>query len=352
MLKLEQTKGLPIATGEESTTNRLSWLVPALVIAALLELVLWRVFSRVGLFIPKQGIGQDIYKVIAQIGIISLNFAVILGVATLVMSFNRLRLLGSFANEAKRNWPLSVALVAIVLTAGLTFCQLALVQNILLTLFLRLSLLTAFGAITVDYWQRNPTWPKRLFIGLFFAATASQITARLVHDELVSLFNFHGLDGVFLPLLLAGEGLVLVNGFVAFLAYAANEKSPLRSMPRSPKALAGAAFGAIAFLVTSLLTTNVAQTAIVPILGLYALGYTLQLPFPLYVVGLFFFLYTIFFNLGRLKLGVEYKAAACGLLLVFSGGYVFNISNQYLFALVGALLLARPELLSLKEKDS
>lgn len=348
MLNLEQTKGLKTTTSVNTNldkTNRLRWLIPAFAIAAVLELLLWRTFSRVGVFIPKGDTFEQIYRVIAQIGVITLNFAVILGVASLVMTLNRLRVLGSFGTAERREWPLSVAFVAIVLVAGLTLTQMGLVQNLLVTLFLRLALLTAFGALAVDYWQRHSDWRKRLFVTGLFGATAAQILARLLHDELVLLFNFHGMDNLYLPMLLGGELLVLLNGFGTFLAYGSAKESPLRGMLQSWKALAGAIAIGVVFLVTTLFTSNVAQSAIVPILGLYALGYTMQLPFPLYLAALFFFLYTVFYNLGRLKLGAEQKAAAFGLLLIFTGGYVFNLSNQYIFALVGLLLLARPELL-------
>jgi hypothetical protein len=83
----------------------------------------------------------------------------------------------------------------------------------------------------------------------------------------------------------------------------------------------------------------------VPILGLYALGYEMQWPLGLYIIVLFFFVYTVFYCLGEWKRGSFYRAAGLGLILIFAGGYTFQISDQYLFALVGVMLLARPELL-------
>jgi hypothetical protein len=141
---------------------------------------------------------------------------------------------------------------------------------------------------------------------------------------------------------MVGEAAVLVNGVVLYFIYGGGEKNPLRSMVRNWPAFVGALVLTGIFVGLTFLT--VAESDIVPILGLYALGYTMQLPLPMYIIALFFLLYTVFFNLGHLREGKFRRAAAFGLLLIFTGGYLFNISNQYFFALAGTLLLARPEL--------
>jgi hypothetical protein len=331
----------------EKPSNRLKWVVVALVIAALLELTLWRTFSRVGIFIPRQGTFQTVYQIATQIGVILLNLAVLLGVLSVILSIARLRQLGG-----NRDLPMVIAIVGTIMVGGLTFIQLALVQNIVLTFLLRTFLLVMFGGVAVACWQRHTEWQKRLFATLLFGAIACQIIARTLLDAAVTFPALGGLNEFYLPLLLFGELVVLVNGVGAWLAYTPTGQHPARVMRQNWRAAIGAAALTLTFMAVTALTSNVAQTAIVPILGLYALGYTMQLPLALYVIALFFFLYTVFYNLSKVGQGTSYQAAAFGLILVFTGGYVYNISNQYLLALMGVLLLARPELLKTETEEN
>ncbi|HEX2913924.1 MAG TPA: hypothetical protein VH186_24180 [Chloroflexia bacterium] len=351
-INLNQTKSLKAGRVEradqsQSMPGRLKWTLLALVIAAVLELLLWRTFSRIGVFIPKQGAFQVVYTIGSQLGIIALNFAVLLCLATLAFAVLQLRQAGHFgqrevSGKLVRNLPLTLAMAGLVLTLGLTLIQMALVQDALVSLLLRLGLILTFSALAVDFWRSHPTWQARLFVSLLLAGYVLQLAAKVVHDELGLLLNFNGLENLYLPLLLAGEAAVLLNGFGLYLCYGGGGKRPARSMARNWPAFLGAVILVSVFVGMTFLT--VAESDIVPILGLYALGYTMQLPLPLYVMALFFLLYTVFFNLGHLQENRERRAAAFGLILIFVGGYIFNISNQYLFALTGMLLLTRPEL--------
>ncbi len=323
------------------------WVLVALAITAMLELLLWRTFSRIGVFIPKKSTFQTVYDFLRDIGRFMLTFSVVLAVIMLVLAVLKLREAGRFgqtvpdrANRvAVRSKLLLVAFVSIALVLFITFSQLFPLQEIpVLSLLLRLSLIVAFSALAFDYWQTNRSLSARLFIGLLLAGYVIQLTAKIMQDYL----NLPNAQDWFLPLLMLGEGAVLVNGVVLYLIYGGGGKSPVRSMVQNWPAFVGAFVLTATFMGLTFLT--VAESDIVPILGLYALGYTMQLPLALYVIALFFLLYTVFFNLGHLREGKIRRAAAFGLILIFTGGYLFNISNQYLFALAGLLLLARPEL--------
>ncbi len=328
------------------------WVLVALAISAVTELLLWRTFSRIGIFIPKKETFQTVYAVLTQIGVIVLNFAVVLAVSSLVISMLKLREAGRFGSRGQitvksrakgRSWQLTVAAVAIMLVLGFTFIQMALVQNAAVSLALRLAQLVAFIALAADYWQANRPGLNRLFIGLMLAAYVVQILAKLLLDYVARIPGLEGLNSFYLPMLMLGEGAILVNGFILYLVYGGGGKRPIQGLARNWPAFIGAVATAGTFLGLTYLT--IAESDIVPILGLYALGYTMQLPLALYVVALFFLAYTVFYNLGHLRQGVVQRASAFGMILIFTGGYLFNISNQYLFALIGLLLLARPEIL-------
>jgi hypothetical protein len=359
-VNLNQTKGIRASrevSGEQAQTNPnlLKWVIIGLAIAAVTELLLWRTFSRIGVFIPKHDAFQTVYTILTQIGVIVLNFAVLLAVASLVLTLLRLREFGYFGQKSKvenlksfdhsteRSWLLTIAVAAILMVLGFTFVQMALVQHPLVSFLLRLAQLAAFTALAADYWRSHRSWQARLFISLMLFGYAMQITAKLILDYPAQQPEWNWLQNLYLPMLMLGETAVLVNGFGLYLVYGGGGKNPARSMARNWPAFLGALAITAIFLGLTFLT--VAESDIVPILGLYALGYTMQLPLALYVIALFFLLYTVFYNLGHLRQGQVQRAAAFGLILIFTGGYLFNISNQYLFALIGLLLLTRPEIL-------
>jgi hypothetical protein len=228
-----------------------------------------------------------------------------------------------------------------------SFVLLALVQNMVVTTTIRLTLLVAFSTLAADMWLRDSDWRVRLFIGLMLTGYWLQLVAKLLHDVVFPALGVEWQETVYQPMLLIGELAVLINGFVAYLAFTrqtSQERGPIRDILKHPKSLIGALLIVGIFLGLTFIT--IAESSIVPILGLYALGYQMVWPLPLYVISLFFLLYLIFYSLGEWRRGPSYRAVGLGLILLFAGGYTFQISDQYLFALVGVLLLARPELLN------
>ncbi len=281
------------------------------------------------------------YSASVQVGTILLNFAVLLAVLALGMMAYRLREAGQI--EGKANRPLKIGLVASVLAMALSFALLALVENLLASTLLRLALITVFGAFAVDYWKNNPGGLPRTFISLLAWGYIIPLAAKLLHD-LLPLAGLNWQIFLYEPLIEGGELLVIINTFVLYLVYGNTRQgnSPLRDMVAHWRAFIGAVILVGIFLGLTFVT--VAESFIVPILGLYALGYPMHWPMAIYPVGLFFLAYTIFYNLEEFRRGEVQKAAALGLNLIFCGGYLFNISDQYLFALAGVLLLIRPEL--------
>jgi hypothetical protein len=351
------------STGLAGKSN-FNWIVITLVIAAVLELLLYRTFSRVGVFIPKEGermaTFRTVYNISVPVGTIMLNFSVVLAIATLVLIALRFRKTGVFgalaeANEGThgrtRNLALTVALFAVSVAIGLSLALLILVQSEVASFSLRLALLVAFSALALDMWLRNADWRWRLFTFLLWGGYALQLGGKIYLDSIASRIGGSSAD-LFLPLINLGETLAVINGVVAFLCFVRvdwnltapkpipNNNNLLREIAKHPLALLGTLLLTAAFVVLTLIT--VAETYIVPILALYGLGYAMHLPLALYVISLFFGLFTIFYLLGRWK---THKALALGLILLLVGGYTFNITQQYLFALVGVLLIARPEVL-------
>jgi hypothetical protein len=346
-VNLKEKAGLNTDTKvQEQSSRTLWWTLVALVVAAVAELLIWRTFSRIGVFIPKDEPRMSgfraFYNVSVEVGTIVLNFAVLVALLTMFLSAQRLRAEGDL--EGRQNRWLRFGVVAVGLVLAFSLALLYLVENLLASTLLRLALIAAFGALALDYWQQHKDWKARTFISLLAWGYIVPLVAKIVHD----LFPAFGLDWqnvLYEPMIDAGELLVMINGFVLFMVYGRSAKTtegPARNMVRHWPALLGAIVVVGIFLGLTFVT--VAESFIVPILGLYALGYPMHWPFPLYGIALFFLTYTVFYNLGEMRQGRVQKAAAFGLILIFCGGYLFNISDQYLFALVGVLLLTRPTL--------
>lgn len=316
--------------------------IQTLVIAAVLELIMWQAFTRIGAFIPKQSTFQSVYDVISKIAVVILNFSVIVAMLSIVLLIGRLRHLELFGKREGRiiNKTLTIGIMGFVIALILNFITMALVYNAEVSLVLRLTLLVTFWAFGIDYWQRHQGWKYQVFIGLLLGAYTLQIVAKLVSDELAGRLGIAAASDFYLPILIAGEALVLLNGFGLFMAYGGGG---FRTLAKNwPVFVATVVVTGIFVRLTSL---TVDGSNIVPILAEYSLGYKMQLPLPFYVIALFFLGYVVFYNLSRIRQGSEYQAAAFGVILIFTGGYFFNVSNQYIFALIGLLLLARPELL-------
>ncbi len=334
------------AKTQEQAPRLLWWTLVALTIAAVVELLIWRTFSRIGVFIPKNEPRMDsfrtFYNISVQVGTIVLNFAVLLALLALMMMALRLRESGAL--EGRENRWLRVGIIATALVLVLSVALLALVESLSASTMLRLSLIAAFGGFALDYWRNNPQWQSRLFISLLAWGYIVPLLAKLLHD-LSPLAGLNWQTYLYEPLIEGGELLVVINSFVLFMVYgnpgSGKAGNPARTMLRHWPALVGAIVTVGVFLGLTFIT--VAESFIVPILGLYALGYPMHWPFLLYAIALFFLAYTVFYNLGEMRRGPVQKAAALGLILIFCGGYLFNISNQYLFALAGVLLLTRPQ---------
>lgn len=348
-VNLDKKAGLNSKAQAEQSTRTLWWTLVALVIAAIAELLIWRTFSRVGVFIPKDeprltGF-RNFYNVSVEIGTIILNFAVLVALLAMFLSAQRLRAHGDLEGLANR-W-LRVGVVATALVLAFSLALLYLVENLVASTLLRLALISAFAAFALDYWQQHRDGRSRVFIALLAGGYIIPLVAKLLHDVLPALGIREVQNVLYEPMIEAGELLVMINGFVVFLVYGSNRKavSPAREMVRHWPALLGAIVIVGIFLGLTFVT--VAESFIVPILGLYSLGYPMHWPLPIYAIALFFLAYTIFYNLGEMRQGKVQRAAAFGLILIFCGGYQFNISQQYLFALVGVLLLTRPVLTEL-----
>ena len=319
--------GFACYIGAVDVRGLLAVCLPLLAGAGVAEWAIYRVFSRTFQSMPKNEFFQTVYHYGTQIGMVAVYFAAILAIATLLLLVARLGGAG-----------LRLAAIGMMLVLFFSFASLVVAPDPDLAYgvatALDMTLLATICVLLVAYWQRNPQPLRRalaVVLGLTYATT---LVANLSLSETALVLRAF-----------VGEGLVVADAALFFAAYGLS-----RDGARSYKLRVWAAVAAtvVAAIFTGMCfgMANIAQTAIVPILANYSLGFTMQLPLSVYIVGLWLTVYTLvacFFSRNS-----ERIAAALSLTLLFAGGYQFYVSDQFMMALAGLALLALPEALTLR----
>lgn len=292
-------------------------LLPLLALAVIAEVILFRVVSRVGIHIPKDGAVLAIYSRLTELGSFSFNLATLLAGACVV-----------------------VAAVALM-TSGRSFTRHTLLPGWLLVLVAEAA---AFAALP-------PSESGRLIFGLTAAVTMALVALSAErHHEVVAvsaaaflLAAYYTLTNLAATVLGAtqaapfssdgvrlGEALVPVAALAVFVAWGPSLKPhAIRCHPRR-------------YLVPTLVVIVVAAAFFAPgstssILSLWTTGLSLYLPFPLYVLALWLFALTV---ANCLATGRTQVAAA--LVLLFAAGLSLETTYQWLLAVLALLTLGAP----------
>ncbi|HWI66337.1 MAG TPA: hypothetical protein VNT75_31290 [Symbiobacteriaceae bacterium] len=272
--------------------------------ATLAELLLVRVVSRVGIFIPKDGMVLGIYRTVIAVGEVAFSFSLFMGV-----------LLLGLALAGHRWWawaPGAVAGVLVMLAPGPAPPP-GWSMAVALVLAFTVALLGA-GALRAsagDRWLRGA-----LGVILAVHVVGYLVSAAQLGWTALDLPGEAPLAGV---LLSAGE----------LLALAAPVLLALRGVRLKHAAIglgSAAALGA-AFLVNADITA---------ILAMYSLGFTLSWPAVLYLIAL---------GLGvpgLIGLVKRDRVRGLSLGLLFIAGYTLGVNQQHLLVLAGWALLALP----------
>lgn len=289
-------------------------LLPLLALAVTAEVLLFRIVSRVGIHIPKDGAVLAVYGRLTQIGSFSFNLATVLAGVCVVVA--------------------AVALMA----SGRSFVRHTLLPGWLLVLVAEAALFAALP----------PSESRRLVFGVTAAATMALValSARR-HPEVVGvsaaaflLAAYYTLANLGAAVFQAtqaapfsadsvrlGEALVPVAALAVFIAWG----PPLtaQAMRRHPRR----------YLLPTLAVVLVAAAFFAPgstssILSLWTTGLSLYLPFPLYVLALWLYALTFAHCLATGRTRV-----AAALVLLFAAGLSLETTYQWLLALLALLTL-------------
>jgi len=290
----------------------------ALLVAAVAELALLRLATRIGVHLPKNGVASDALSAASFMGTFALNLAALLSAAFVAL------LLAAIAWRARSAatrwftivlgaamfWGLGAGLLTDDTTADVVFN----IATTLLVVGLGLALAT----------RPQVSSRGRVAIGLIVAAYVSYQYYAVGQLVYLLLGYTESLPAGMFALRL-GEALVLLAAAAAFWAWGADRWRQ-----------AGRAGGTFAFVpALAVVLTALAPAATMSILALWTTGLTFYLPLPLYAVALAAFLLTI----AACWRGGAFWTAT-GLVLVLLAGYMPEATYYHVAFLLGVAFLA------------
>lgn len=315
--------------------------VKLLLVAGFLELVLYRLVSRLGMHLSKVAEQHEwvrvVFRGLSSVGFTLLNFVSLLVFLALFLTLlNRMR--GKEHGLHDRIIVPALSLLIILTIAFLIFPS-AMIGSVVYNLL-------SFGVLLVlvaEYLQSHSLWRQRSMMICY----AIGVTGWLYYQTVSTTFGLLGLASA--PPLVhevnrAGEAFMVLASILVFWAYGG---TPLWSSNRRQRrrsivfyATGGGFFLALLFLdyfvgkydQTLAHSVRKAGEGIGWIFQM-GMGYTFYLPFALYVSGLLCWGYTV------VKLITVGRMAGFGLGLMFMAGYALQLSHLTLMMLLGVLLL-------------
>lgn len=284
-----------------------------LVVAALAEFTLVRIFSRMGMILPKTETVFLVYNSLTFLGSASFNFAAVLAVILLLLAAY------SMARGLTKIGKLTAALVAAII--GISILSFLAIDPILSLLY-DLTILAIFVLLAKQAFANGNSETRNLLVILvvvtyafsyyFKIATtlAQSAAATPASARVIEMFNL-------------GEASALLGSVMVF-AFA------LRSGARHRAGYAVLA-GAVTLLFSLAYVGNPWITAIITT---WTTGFTLYLPFPAYALALFLFIY------GVGMISQKERIVAYGLILVFLAGRALQLTYLNLLAVLGVLLVS------------
>jgi len=304
-----------------------------LLAAGLGELFLYRMLSRVGVHIPKEGLAQDVYSALVRTGSFAFN----------VSSVAVFLALGLLAYASARRWdgrqPLLAVTPPLIAAFGAASLLLAFVDE-------GESAKLAYGAFSAGLMIALAAIAWTDGRGDFGRkATVALIVLAYLFAQYYTLSNqaYRALDLTVAPPLTTraleiAELLVVATALLAFWRWS-GARSGLRWRP-SPVQLGVAGLLVFAFL--GAYRGEDSSTA--AILSLWTVGLTLYLPLPLYALALGLYGAALVACLGRARRDPAHIADAIALGLLPVAGLTLDLTYQHLVAIVALLLLVQPPL--------
>ncbi|HXV67663.1 MAG TPA: hypothetical protein VD738_01965 [Nitrospira sp.] len=317
--------------------------VKLVLLASFLELILYRLVSRLGMHLSKMAATHPwitpTFTVLTEVGAWLLNVVAVLLFLSLMLAMANRRL------DQGRSRLTGAALAGtgllLVLTVGFLIVQPGMLGAIVYN-GVALVTLTLWG---LDYLRTHRERAQRLLVVTYVLGMAGWLYYQIVS-------TIYGLSGTLAapPLVYefhrAGEALMILASVLVFAAYGRGLSLKTRNRRQRLRAIwfwttAGALFATLFFtdylldLYNPALASAVRQASQgIGWIFQFGMGYTFYLPFALYLAGLLCWSYTVIRLLGMGRL------AGYGIGLMFIAGYALLFSNLTLMMILGLILLS------------
>lgn len=313
-----------------------------LLVAAFLELVLYRLASRLGMHMAKLAEKSEAvrltFKTLSSLGFVLLNVtSILLFLVLFILLIQKLRP-SIWSGSFDRVLIPSVSLL-VVLTVVYLFFPPAMLGSVLYNL-------VSLGVLCVlmaEFFVSHRLWSQRLTVGCFLLGIFGWLYYQTVSTT-------YGLLGILdAPPLVheisrAGEALIVLASLLVLWAFGSTSLFTKNKTQRK-WALTLLVSGGITFVALfyidfflSLYSPALAESARKAGQGIgwvfqMGMGYTFYLPFALYLAGFTCWAYTV------IKLVLIGRLAGYGLGLMFMAGYALQLSHLTLMVIVGLMLM-------------
>lgn len=316
------------------TASGLPEMLPGLLVtAAVTQWLLYRVFSRIGIYLPLDGPAARAYGMLVEAGLVAMDVA--MGLALLT----GIALLWRWYSHEGRLRLADLGLVVLLLGTLMATVRVGLDPTSLdgllkYNVISLLSLLAILGGVAVN----SRHWAQR-FVILCVAVAYSGSYYYAISNNLAQLGHWPGAASHALPAQAAGQMAALLNGLPVLLAYGLSPFSLVQAEPRRQASAREWIVVVLPVAVSLMWMLAYARTPyLTAILVNWGLGLNMNLPVLLYTMSLWGFALAV---CRCLVSGGVSRYWGYGLILIFLAGLAMPLTLDPLLAGIGSWLLGR-----------
>ena len=313
-----------------------------LLLAGFLELILYRLVSRLGMHLSKLAEKSEAvrvtFKTLSSLGFVLLNLTSLLLFLVIFILLVQKRRQTIWTGTFDK-----LLVPALSLLVALTLVYLVFPPAMIGSVIYNVVTFAVLLILAAEYMVTNRLWTQRIAIGCFLLG----ISGWIYYQTLSSSYGLLGLTSA--PPLVhevvrSGEALLVLASILVFWAYGTTSLFTKNKDQRRWAIIllgsGGVAFFCLLFIDYFLSLYSVAAAEELRQAGQgigwifqMGMGYTFYLPFAFYLAGLICWSYTV------IKLVLIGRLAGYGLGLMFMAGYALQLSHLTLMVVVGLILL-------------
>ena len=316
--------------------------IKLVLLASFLELVLYRLVSRLGMHLSKLAATHPwitpTFTTLTEIGTWLLNIVAILLFLGLIITMVNRGAMGETSRVAKAG--MASASLLLLLTAAFLIVPQGMVGALI---YNGIALITLI-LLAVEFFHTHESTAERILAGTFTVGISGWLYYQVVSTA-YSVASTVAAPPLVYEAHRAGEALMVLASYLTFAAY--GQGLSLKSKNRRQRTRAVWFWATTGVIFTTLIFTDYLLGLYDPALASavrqasqgigwifqFGMGYTFYLPFAIYMGGLLCWSYTV------IKLLHMGRVAGYGIGLMFIAGYALLFSNLTLMVVLGMMLL-------------